>query len=48
MVLEQTKNIYREMVESEGWEGKSEITVDSMTGLTLRVLNFLNPFHLKI
>ncbi|KIM45804.1 hypothetical protein M413DRAFT_440842 [Hebeloma cylindrosporum] len=36
MVLEQTRNIYRDMVESEGWEGKSAITIDSAAGLTLR------------
>ena len=48
MVLEQTKNIYRDMVDSEGWEGKSEITIDSMAGLTLRVFKILNLFHLKL
>ncbi|KDR68944.1 hypothetical protein GALMADRAFT_160726 [Galerina marginata CBS 339.88] len=36
-VLEQTKELYREMVQEEGWEGKVEVVVDSIHRLTMRV-----------
>ncbi|KAF9552735.1 cytochrome P450 [Agrocybe pediades] len=36
MVLTQTSKIYSEIMEFEGWEGKSEITIDSFSPLTLR------------
>jgi hypothetical protein len=36
-VLEQTTSLYQDMLQKEGWEGKTDFVVDSVNRLTLRV-----------
>ena len=36
-VLQQTTNLYQDMLQKEGWEGKTDFVVNSVNRLTLRV-----------
>lgn len=41
MVINQTKGMYHEMMDAEGWTGKPEVAVTSLSELTLRVRDAL-------
>ena len=45
-VLQQTTSLYRDMVQKEGWEGKTDFVVDSVNRLTLRVR--ITPDYVQI
>lgn len=36
-VLQQATSLYQDMLQKEGWEGKTDFVVDSVNRLTLRV-----------